>query len=221
MDKNVTGFILSYVLVFVVIAVATLLIRLKLISGDTARKLVHIGVSNWWILAMCFFDNPWYPCAGALSFIIINYISYRKHLFTAMEAAQHRDNLGTVYFPVSLLVLSYACFSGIMPLHAGAAGVLIMGYGDGFAALAGTHLGRHEYRIFGNIKSIEGSAVMFAVSFLVVYIIMSLYHPESRLAASAAIAALAAAVEGFTPYGLDNITVPIISSFCYFYVFIQ
>ncbi len=220
MDSNLLGFILSYVLVFAVLAIASLLLYFKVFSPETLRKLVHIGVSNWWLLAMAYFDRPLYPAIGAASFIIINYISYKKHVFKAMESPEHRENLGTVYFPVSLLVLSYLCFGGWMPLYVGAIGILVMGYGDGLAALAGMNFGKHSFTMYGRSrKSIEGSLAMFAVSFAVIWLVLHFYGPGASLAAVLLTALVATAVEVATPFGLDNITVPLTSSLFYFLVF--
>jgi len=220
MDTNLAGFILSYILVFVILGIATPLVKFNIIPAAIGRKIVHVGVSNWWILAMFFFTDPWWPAIGAVTFIVINYVSYKKRLFRAMEDAVQKKNLGTVYFAVTLLILSILCFGGYYPPYVGAIGVLVMGYGDGFAAIAGTLQGKDSFTIMGNNKTTGGTIAMFLVSFAVIFIILTIYAPQSRFTASLVIASIATLCELFTPFGLDNITVPVISSLSYVLFFL-
>jgi phytol kinase len=129
-------------------------------------------------------EHTYIAVIGPLSFILINTISYKKHLFPAMEDDVPRDNLGTIYFPISLCVLVLLCFSGYLPLAAGAVGILIMGYGDGFAALAGTHYGRTQIKIgpWNTRKTILGSATMLAASFIVTMLVLLLSKAETIIA---------------------------------------
>lgn len=219
MNRQLFGFVLSYVMIFLVIGIATALNRMGVVKSAIARKLIHIGVSNWWLLAMIFFDDPLLPALGAISFIVINYISYRRHLFRAMESEIRRENLGTVYFPISLLVLSLLCFGRYMPPYVGAIGILVLGYGDGMAAIVGTSIGRHTYTIMGSTRSIEGSITMAVVSGLVVFCILSIFQPQHAAVASVLLGLTAATVEALTPYGLDNISVPLLISALYYFIF--
>jgi dolichol kinase len=65
---------------------------------------------------MFFFTSPGIAMIGPVSFIIINYISYRRHIFASM-----------------VLLTSH----GPMSKSAGAAAILVLGYGDGLAAEVG------------------------------------------------------------------------------------
>ena len=83
-----------------------------------------------------------------------------------------------------------------------------MGWGDGLAALAGSRFGRNSYLVYGKYKkSIEGTAVMFAASAVIIVIFtdMEWYY-------AASVAFVAALMENVTPLGLDNLSVPIIVS---------
>ena len=55
-DTNLLGIILSFIYVFIVLGLSTLLQKRGL-SAEGSRKLVHIGVSNWWLIAMFCFNN--------------------------------------------------------------------------------------------------------------------------------------------------------------------
>lgn len=218
--NNLLGLGLSYVFVFLVLAAAAYLQKRLGISAEVTRKIIHISVSHWWLLLMFFFDNLLYAVIGPISFIAINYLSYRYHLMPAMELKESRKNLGTVYFPISLLVLVILGFLDVIPLYAGAVGIFIMGYGDGFASLFGQEYGRNKMVTWGGTKSSLGTAVMFCMSAAVTGIITYFFHPAGRDPATVlmimfVIAGTATAVEVVTPFGLDNITVPIVAALLY------
>ncbi|HKK49109.1 MAG TPA: hypothetical protein VJ932_08420, partial [Alkalispirochaeta sp.] len=99
------GLAISYGFIFAVIGVAQALLRTGILGAAATRKVVHIGVAHWWIIAMLFIDDLMVALIGPVSFILINWYSYRTHVFAAMEHSEPRKNLGTVYFPVALTAL--------------------------------------------------------------------------------------------------------------------
>ncbi|MBN1337378.1 MAG: hypothetical protein JXB39_15585 [Deltaproteobacteria bacterium] len=62
---------------------------------------------------------------------------------------------------------------------------------------------------------------MFVVSFVVCFVILSVYDPSRALVASLAVAAGATLAEALTPLGFDNLTVPLASSALYAFLFFQ
>jgi phytol kinase len=223
--RNLTGLLVSYAYVFGLMGLATLLMRRRVLPAQSARKLIHIGAAHWWLIAMLTMDSPLIASIGPASFIIINALTIRLRLLPAMDAAAGKGNLGTVWFPVSLLVLVNLCWRGVMPTWVGGIGVLIMGWGDGLASVVGERAGRGEIRIWGGRKSIAGTAVMFGASLAVTLAFrLAAGGPAARhfppsLGAAACTAALATAVEVLTPLGIDNLTVPLAASLFYFGVF--
>ena len=97
--------------------------------------------------------------------------------------------------------------------HLAAAAILMWGTGDAAAALAGIPLGKHKIRsrLTDGKKSIEGSAAMFIVSFLVgaamLIGVQKISLPRALFAAG--ISALAGTVtELISPSRYDTVTVP-------------
>lgn len=215
---NIWGIIVSFVFIFLVIGISTLLTNKKILSGEGSRKFIHIGVANWWIIAMIFFDSPLWAAIVPALFIIINYISYKKQVFKAMERGKGKNDLGTVYYAISLFILSIITFSKGMDPYVGAMGILIMGYGDGFAAIIGEKYGKHSFTLMNSKKSLEGSLAMFIVSFIVAFIIAVLAGNSCIWLLPLSIALIATIVEIFSPYGIDNLTVPLITSLSYYYL---
>jgi len=214
---NILGIIVSFIFIFLIIGVSTFLTNKKILSGEGSRKFIHIGVANWWIIAMIFFDSPLWAAVVPALFIIINYISYKKQIFKAMERGGEKSDLGTVYYAISLFVLSIVTFWEGMNPYVGAMGILIMGYGDGFAAVIGKKYGKHKFEVMGGQKSLEGATVMFVVSFVVAFIIAQLAGGSSLLL-PLSLAMIATLVELFSPYGTDNLTVPFITSLSYYFL---
>lgn len=219
--SEVAALFLSFAFIFTVIGIASILLSRGYVSGEVSRKIIHIGVSNWWLFAMMYMSSPLIASIGPVSFIIINFISYKRYLFPAMEDDVPRNNLGTIYFPVSLLILVLLCFAGPLSLSAGAAGILVMGYGDGLAALIGVHYGRHKIQLsfWRSEKSLEGSATMLLASLLVLTLLTlaapaapELFGPDGVWPKLILLAFLASLIELVTPRGFDNISVPILTA---------
>lgn len=213
--NNIIGIIVSFAFVFTIIGISTILTKNNLLSGENSRKFVHIGVSNWWIIAMVFFNNSFYAAIAPSFFVIINYIAYKKSIFKVMAGERNKKDLGTVYFAISLLILTIVTFREGSHPYIGAIGVLVMGYGDGFAAVFGTKYTKQSFKIWNSTKTISGTAAMFVFSFLTVFIILKIYSPIFALPISAVLALAATTIEVFSPFGLDNLSVPLLTTGIY------
>ncbi len=210
--QNWIGIAASLVYIFTVIFLARFMTRF---GKEASRKTVHILVCNWWFLAMYFFAQPLWAAIVPAMFVAINYLSYHYQIFQVMERGEGKGDLGTVYYAISLLILSLLTFgAGKNPL-VGAAGILIMGYGDGLAAVIGKAFPWGSYHVFGSSKSLTGNLTMFVVSFAVLALLITWQGSASVFPAALGLALLATLVETMTPLGLDNLTVPLVSALAY------
>ena len=75
--QNLLGIVLSYIFIVAIIILAKFFEKF---GEETSRKFIHIMLANWYFIAMYFFTNWICACIVPLSFIIINYISYKKNL---------------------------------------------------------------------------------------------------------------------------------------------
>jgi phytol kinase len=210
---DVLGIAASYVFVLAVIAVATVLARKNVMTGLSARKVIHIGVSHWWLLAMAMIDDPWVASLGPFTFIFINALALRFRFLPVMDREADARNWGTVYFPFALLVLVNLCWRHVVPIWVGAIAVLVLGWGDGVAALVGGRSRGRGITIWGGRKTWAGSAAMLASSFVVVLVLTLLFNPRfptllPAAGVSIAVAAGVTLVEAVTPLGIDNLTIP-------------
>ena len=212
--RSILGIVVSYAFVFGFIGLATLLLKRGRLGPTATRKVIHIGVSHWWLIAMALISDPWVASIGPATFIVINAIALRKHMLPAMDEGADSRNAGTVYFPISLLVLVNLCWRGLLPLWVGGAAVLVLGWGDGLAALVGERFRNPGFSFWGRRKSLAGTSVMFAASFIVVLGFTLLFDTVRpglvpALGTAAAVAGVATIVEAVTPLGIDNLTVPL------------
>lgn len=221
MDNNLLGIIISLLFVFCIIGISTILTKKKIISGEVSRKFIHIGVCNWWIIAMMFFNNRYYAAIVPALFVVINYMSYKYQVIEAMERDGGKKDLGTVYYAISLLILALFTLGEGDNGYIGALGILTMGYGDGFAAVIGTFKGTKYTPIGKNLKSKEGTLTMLVVTFAVITLVLGICTDISILVVvlySVGLSLVATLLELFTPHGLDNLTVPLGVSLIYYLV---
>ena len=209
--KNWIGLVVSFAYIALVIVCAKLFEKK---GKEASRKFIHIMLGNWWIIAMIFFDNVWFAAFGPAVFVIINYLSYKKGLIKVMER-EEQDGFGTVYYALSLLILSILSFGIYKDPTLGLIPTLVMAYGDGFAAIVGKNLKSKRYKLSDTKKSFAGSLTMFLISMVLIGGYLIYTHTDVFLTSThwtlitAMMAFIVTAVEAFSGKGWDNITVPI------------
>lgn len=216
-QADLIGLVASYIYVTAMLLTGEVLGRFVL-KGSTAftRKFVHITVGMWIVVAVVLFDTWQAAVIPPLTFIAINYVSYRYEIFKSIQSADRR-NLGTVYFPISLTLIVAVFWAKPAVV---VAGLMPMVWGDALAAIIGLRWGRHTYTAFGKRKSWEGSAAMFVSSFAAVAIVLLAagHGAAAALGIALVTSAVATGLEAATPAGLDNLTVPLISALLLWFI---
>lgn len=209
---NWIGLAVSYIYIGLIIVGAKLFEK---IGKETSRKFIHIMLGNWWIIAMIFFTNVWFAAFVPFTFVIINYISYKKDIIKVMERDK-QDGLGTVYYAMSLFILTIVSFGIYHNPALGLAPTLVMAYGDGLAALIGKKIKSKKYKLGDSKKSFAGSITMFIIATLVIggYLIYEHTSPvffgTTHWSCTTILAAfMITALEAISVKGTDNITVPL------------
>lgn len=221
---DIVGLMLSYGYAFgLLFSVEALGQRCKWPQAVT-RKLVHIGAGMWVWGILALFDHWVYGIIPFATFIVLNYIFYRRQAFKAMDS---RDSSpGTVYFAISITTLFGLLWRTEGPLDRApiaTAAVMAMTWGDGLASLVGYRWGRHQYTHLGHVRSWEGTAAMAVGSFVAMFLTLWLL-PGSALspysqpfgAPASLVLALAGTVvatlaESYSPAGTDNLSVPLLT----------
>lgn len=199
------GAAISYVYVFILLVVATIF---KKYGKEFSRKFVHIMTANWWFIVMAYFDKSFWPIVISLSFIVVNIISYKYSIFKCIERDEGIKERGTIYYAITMFILVLISYA-YNDLYIGLIGVLIMGYGDGLAAIIGKKLNLYPYLIRGNKKSVSGNLVMWGISFLVVYNVMKYLGYTNTISRAILIASVVTIIETLSTKGRDNLTVPL------------
>lgn len=205
--RNVVGLIISFLYIGLIIMSAKFFEK----SGkEASRKYIHILLSNWWIIAMVFFENWIWASILPVIFIVVNYLSYKKDLIAVMER-ETPDGMGTVYYAISLLVVAILTFGVANNPSIGLASILVMGYGDGLAAIVGRSIKSKEYHVGKVTKTVAGSATMLVVSFIILSVFLVSVQSNLWYLKALLYSILITILEGISMKGTDNLTVPIVT----------
>jgi phytol kinase len=192
-----------------VLLLAWLVYRSGKFDHEIVRKIVHVGTGNvillaWWL------DIP--AVLGIIASAIasaVTLISYRLPILPGINSVG-RKSLGTFFYALSIGIL-VAFFWYINQPQYAALGILIMAWGDGFAAIIGRRFGKHKYKLFGGQKSWEGSGAMTLISYIISSLI--LFSTEGNIwqvwVISLVVAVVATILETLSFLGMDNLTVPL------------
>lgn len=216
--KDILGLFLSFAYVVLVLAGAKGAEGKGWSTPFVTRKLVHLLVGSWIIPTFFLFDHWVAAALPPFCFIWINLYLEKKRLFSL---GSHRPDYGTVYFPISFVLL--LIFFWEEPLRVFAClGALGMAWGDALAALVGKRWGRHRYGPIGMQKSLEGSLAMGAGAFLASFVSLLLFQPgtfQTMILRSVLSAFVATVLESFSRRALDNLTVPLGSAWAGYLIF--
>jgi phytol kinase len=223
--RDLLGLAASYAYAIGLIALAEWLRRAVGVRRDWTRKLVHIGAGMWVFGVLALFDTWQLGVLPFATFIAGNYLFYRYQLFDAMDEAG--GTLGTVYFAVAMTLLFGLLWRPAGPTDRApyaVAGAMALTWGDALAALVGRRFGRRHYRLWGDQRSLEGSAAMFAASGATMFLALALLpgsalcpaatplHPGRTLLAALLGAGAATLAEAISPHGTDNLSVPLVAA---------
>jgi len=220
---SISGDIAGVLLVYIYVVIL-LIISEKLLDKwpELSRKFLHIMVGNVAFL-LPIFQTSWVMAfIAAGPFILFTFLMSPytpiKSIKGRTSAAGH--SMGLVYYAITWTILAYLFFDNMVII---AIGILAMSYGDGFASIIGIRFGKKKYNVFGDQKSYVGSFAMFVFTFITTVVALFYYSiPLSIyvILVLLGIAVVAAIVEGLTPKGLDNLSVPFVTAFLYWAIFI-
>ena len=205
--KNWLGILISYLAIFLVIIIAKLFDKK---GKEASRKFIHIMLGNWWLIAMYFFDNFYFALIPPATFVIINYISYKRDIIKVMERTENeKEGLGTVYYAIALFITVIVAFGILNKPIIGLVPIFVMAYGDGFAAIIGKNVKSLKYKVFDTEKSIAGSVTMFIISLIIISLYLGLNNNPLWLLKSIICSLILTVIEAISVKGTDNITVPL------------
>jgi len=192
--------------VFGLLLLAEQLRRKQIIHGEIARKFVHITVgafiATW----------PYYLSMLSIQFIcllmLVGVVASRfLSIFQAIHGVR-RKTWGDMLFPLGI---GLAAMLASEPWIFSAA-VLHLSLADGAAALVGERYKKAgKYVIAGQKKTIVGTTVFWAISFMILLVLILTHQSQLSLVAVPLLLGLTSVVtfaENVTPSSADNIVVP-------------
>jgi phytol kinase len=182
-----------------------------------SRKFLHIMTGNIAFILPLFETREIMAFVAAGPFILFTFLMSPYSPIKSMrgKTSEAGHGLGLVYYAITWTVLAYAFFDHREII---AMGILAMSYGDGLASLIGIKYGKRKYCVFKDTKSYVGSIAMFVCTFLLLVIALLFYAEPvtTRVAVYLlCMAGVATIVEGITPLGLDNLSVPFVAALMY------
>ena len=121
---------------------------------------------------------------------------------------EENDGFGTVYYAISILLVTIFSYLQSNPMI-GTTGMLIMGYGDGFAAIFGKKLKVKNIRYQEQLKVLLVQLQCFVFSLVISCVVFYMIGIEYFILKALLTAVIATLLEAVSVKGLDNITVPI------------
>lgn len=227
--NDILGFILSYVYAFGLLFIVETAGKQFSWTQNVTRKIIHIGAGLWVWGVIVLFDHWFIGIIPFATFIILNYLFYRKQSFSQMD--DEKSTPGTVYFALSITILFlffWRTDALIDRVQIAVAAIMAMTLGDAFAAIIGQKWGRGAFTFLGATRTLTGSAAMLVFSFLGIFISLT-FIPGSTLSPNSAVlslqttlyfsilaACIATLAEALSPAGTDNLSVPLISGLVLF-----
>ena len=216
---DMIALIIVYAYVGVIFFLAEKVLKSK---PEVSRKFLHIMVGNM-IFAMPFFSDPWImllfitlPVTVALFFLT----EYSP--ITIKNSVTESGHALGLFFYAAIWTILIVIDSNL--LWSVAMAIVPLVYGDGFAALVGGKWGTIKYHVFGGEKTLVGSLAMLSVTAVlsvfvwVFYSAMGYTLPELNFWYILIISILATVCEAISYGGIDNLTVPSVTSILYFLV---
>jgi phytol kinase len=180
------------------------------VESIVTRRLVHAGVGTWILPTLFLFETWRWAVVLPIVSLAVNAVTHKRRTFRSI-AGDDPKNYGPLFFAAAFIILIPIFWEADMKFAAGA-GILCMAWGDPLAAVYGRAFGRRRFTVMGSTRSLEGSAVMFCVSFgaaaFAIYLLGD-FSGSAILFLAVTAAAVAALVEAVSFWGADDLTVPV------------
>ena len=200
--------ITTYVLLLILLFVVTDFIKHRfLLDSNNSRKIVHIAscvtvctfpytLSNSEIYLICFI------------FVIITSFTKYRNIFKSIHSVD-RTTFGAEAYPIGVLFATYF----FLPLDKTAFiyGMLVGGFSDSIASVIGKYYKYKEIIVFGQKKSLGGSLSFFTTTVIISYLFIFILGIELSIISILIIAFILTMAELVQTFGIDNVTIPILS----------
>ena len=195
----------------ILVFVSELTLKLKVLSPESNRRLVHFFVGILITISPFIFSDYLLPSILALIFLIVNYFAYHNEKLLGIHS-QGRVTYGTIYFPLGylILVIGFWQYSEFVIIS-----LAILAVADPIAAIVGENTSKgNEFAIWKDKKSLQGTIAYYTVSFLLIFVLGKLLFQFSNtyMLFFALFTALGSTIAEITSSkGSDNLSIPVVS----------
>ncbi|MEL1230423.1 MAG: DUF92 domain-containing protein [Candidatus Neomarinimicrobiota bacterium] len=195
----------------ILIYISELTLKLKVLSPESNRRLVHFFVGILITISPFIFSEYLLPSILALIFLVVNYFAYHNEKLPGIHS-QERVTYGTIYFPLGYLIMTIGFweYSEFVIIS-----LAILAVADPVAAMIGENISKdNEFVIWKDKKTIQGTITFYSISFFLILLLgkLLLQFPNSYLFCFALFSAIGSTVAEITSCkGSDNLSIPIIS----------
>lgn len=202
---------LSYCLVYLVFfGIAEVLFRRFNVNAEHTRKFVHVFTG---IVALSF---PFYleqtiEVVGLCVLFFVMLIFIKKYNILPSIMQVDRRTYGSLFFPLAVGSCFYM-FKQHDILAFYMIPVAILTISDPLASIVGQALGKGPYQVFGNKKTLSGSAAFLLSAILICLLINGLFSDISiPIMTLIVLSVFATLAESVSVSGTDNLSIPLIS----------
>lgn len=200
--------IVAVAVVFLILIFAEYLSRYKGVHSELTRKLVHILVGVF--VAFWPFFLSWRQIQLlSLAFLVVVFLSIWLNIFKSIHAVE-RNVAGEVLFAMVVGILALLSTDEWVF----AAAMLHLSLADGMAAIIGVLWGdRNQYKVFGHIKSVAGTAAFFVTSLCIMILYTAFSDASQSVTLLLWLPLVAALTENVAVSGTDNLVIPLLVAF--------
>ena len=159
-------FILFALIILFFLAISGFLYKKKYFSATFSRIFVHFTIGIMCGLSPYIFESNLVPSILGLSFVFINIFFHKHKLFESIHS-QDRITYGTIYFPLSYLILSSLFWEKVEYF---AISYFILAIADPLAAIMGKAFPLRKINLLGDEKSLGGALSMLFASIFIIYL---------------------------------------------------
>ena len=207
--KDVVGIIVVLALLPILLLSVRMLAKRWGLPAEVRRKSVHIGMGLS-TLPFPWLFSSWIPVAilCTLSLVALTiWKRFDKHTLHGVD----RKSEGDLWFPAAVILVFWMANDGKTPVLF-LVPMLVLTLADASGALIGVPYGKNRFQVLSGSKSIEGSALVFLITFLSVHVPVLLMTEVGRaesLLIGVVLALVVMLIEAVSVRGLDNILVPV------------
>ena len=202
------SFFLFFILLL--IFVCEVLYKKNLLSPQIFRAIIHSSVGIGVSISPFIFESFFQPIFLALVFFSINLFSYKNNQLKSFHDV-NRDSLGTIFFPISFIILAIPFWENKYFITSS---FMILAISDPLASIVGNFYKKaHFYKISNEIKSIEGSLIMFlSTSIILLFLSDHIFHGFNinHLTITIFLCSIFITIsESISTKGSDNLSIPL------------